>query len=281
MINYYLITKPGIVLGNLITLAAGFILGSQGAIDYPLFLYTLIGLACVMASACVFNNYIDRAVDLKMQRTRQRALASGKISSRNALLFAAILGVAGGMILYAYTNILALALAAIGFFVYVLLYSLWKCRTVYGTAIGSIAGAVPPAVGYCAASGHFDAGAAVLFAMLVLWQMPHFFAIALYHLDDYTRAKIPVLPLERGIFRTKLHMVAYILIFIPVTMLLTYFQYTGQLFLWSALILGGIWLLMGLYGFARDDNRLWGRQMFRYSLVLIGALCLIIPFDKA
>jgi protoheme IX farnesyltransferase len=281
MINYYLITKPGIVLGNLITLAAGFILGSQGAIDYPLFLYTLIGLACVMASACVFNNYIDRAVDLKMQRTRQRALASGKISSRNALLFATVLGVAGGMILYAYTNILALALAAIGFFVYVLLYSLWKCRTVYGTAIGSIAGAVPPVVGYCAASGRFDAGAAVLFAMLVLWQMPHFFAIALYHLDDYTRAKIPVLPLQRGIFRTKLHMVAYILIFIPVTMLLTYFQYTGQLFLWSALILGGIWLLMGLYGFARDDNRIWGRQMFRYSLVLIGALCLIIPFDKA
>ena len=83
--------------------------------------------------------------------------------------------------------------AGIGFFVYVVLYSLWKCHTIYGTAIGSVAGAVPPVVGYCAVSNHFDAGALILFAMMVLWQMPHFFSIALMHFDDYVAAEIPVL----------------------------------------------------------------------------------------
>ena len=280
MINYYLLTKPGIVLGNLFTLAAGFILGTKGPIDFPLFLYTLLGLAFVMASACVFNNYIDRAADRKMERTKNRALATGKISGEKALLFATLLGLTGGVILSLFTNPLAVAIAALGFFVYVILYSFWKGKTVYGTAIGSIAGAVPPVVGYCAASNRFDAAAIILFFILVLWQMPHFFAIALFHLDDYAKAGIPVLPLTHGILRTKIHMAVYILLFIPVAMLLTYFNYTGQGFMWTAFVLGLIWLVMGIRGFSADDPVKWGRQMFRFSLLLIGALCIIIPFDR-
>lgn len=279
MINYYLLTKPGIILGNLFTVAAGFLLASKGKMDIGLFLATLLGIALIMASACVFNNYIDRPLDKKMKRTKNRALVTGLISDRNALIFAVFLGVLGGVVLFWYTNPLTVGIAALGFFVYVVLYSFWKSHTVYGTAIGSVAGAVPPVIGYCAVSNHLDKGALILFVMLVLWQMPHFFAVALLHLDDYARAGIPVLPLEKGIKRTKIHMLLYILCFIPVTLLLTIFHYTGAVYLAVMLTGGLIWLVLCLKGFKTNNDRLWGLKMFRFSLVLIMAMCLVIPFD--
>lgn len=280
MINYYLMTKPGIIFGNLVTVAAGFILGSRGHIDILLFLQTLLGITFIMASACVFNNYIDRRIDTKMERTKNRALVQGLITGRNAIIFACALEVVGTLILFEFTNLLTVAIAGVGFFVYVVLYSLWKSKTVYGTAIGSIAGAVPPVVGYCAASNNFDIAAAILFTMLVFWQMPHFFAIALLHLDDYAKAGIPVLPLSKGILRTKVHMAIYILAFIPVALMLTLFNYTGYAFLIVTTCVGLIWLGLSIKGFSCENNRRWGRQMFIVSLVMIGAICLTIPFDR-
>jgi protoheme IX farnesyltransferase len=281
MINYYLITKPGIILGNLITLAAGFLLASKGQyFDISLFFATLLGLTFVMASACVFNNYIDRHLDKKMQRTKNRALVIGLISGPNAIVFGTILGIIGGLILYAFTNVLALLMAAIGFFVYVVLYSMWKSRTVYGTAIGSVAGAMPPVVGYCAVAGRLDLGAFILFFMLVLWQMPHFFSIAIYRLEDYTKAKIPVLPVIEGMLRTKIHMVIYILAFLVVASLLTFFGYTGQLFLIVTLTFGFAWFGLCILGFTTQNEMVWGRQMFRLSLLLITAICLVVPFES-
>ncbi len=279
MINYYLLTKPGILLGNLVTVAAGFLLASKGAIDLWLFFQTLIGLAFIMASACVFNNFIDRQIDQKMKRTKNRALVKGLISGRNAIFFAICLGVLGNLILFLYTNLLTVLVAGTGFFVYVVLYSFWKGRTIYGTAIGSIAGAVPPVVGYCAVSNHFDAGALILFMMLILWQMPHFFAIAMSNFDDYVAAEIPVLPVIKGALRTKIHMVLYILAFMLAAIMLTFFNYTGYLYLLVALTGGGMWLLLCLKGFNSRDDQLWGRRMFQLSLVLITAICFVIPFD--
>jgi heme o synthase len=279
MINYYLLTKPGIILGNLFTVAAGFLLASKGGVDIELFIATLLGLMLIMASACVFNNYIDRSLDKKMERTKERPLVKGLISGRHALLFATILGILGNLILLLSTNLLTLGVANIGFFIYVVLYSLWKGRTIYGTAIGSLAGAVPPVVGYCAVSNQFDAGALILFMMLVLWQMPHFFSIALLHLDDYVAAAIPVLPVKKGPFKTKVHMALYILSFILTAMLLTFFNYTGYLYLTVLMTLGLAWLLLCLRGFKSADDQLWGGQMFRLSLLIIGCLCLVIPFD--
>lgn len=276
MINYYLLTKPGILMGNLFTLAAGFILGSQGSIDIGLFLATFVGLGLVMASGCVFNNYIDRSIDKKMERTKKRALVEGAISGPNALLYASVLGILGAATLYAFTNMLALGLAAFGFFIYVVIYSYWKCHTVYGTAIGSLAGAVPPVVGYVAASAQFDSAAIILFLMMVLWQMPHFFSIALNHLEDYRRGGIPVLPLSRGIFQTKVHTVLYIVAFIPTTMLLTYFGYTGNQFLWVVGCGGLLWLGLALQGFWIENDKKWGRQMFVLSLAVIGSICVSI-----
>ncbi len=279
MINYYLLTKPGIVLGNLVTVAAGFILGASGNWNFFLFLATLCGLAFIMASACVFNNYIDRRVDQKMERTKNRPLVKGLISSKQAIYFGMILAVIGNALLFAYTNTLTVLIANAGFFVYVVLYSLWKCRTIYGTAIGSIAGGVPPVVGYCAAGNHFDAGALTLFAIMVFWQMPHFFSIAMYRIDDYVAASIPVLPVMKGFQKTKRHMVIYIIVFTLASMALTFLDYTGYIYLSFAVLLGLFWLLLCLKGFRVNNNQLWARSMFHLSLLIITTLCLIIPFD--
>jgi protoheme IX farnesyltransferase len=281
MINYYLMTKPGIILGNLVTVAAGFLLASKGLLDIGLFAATLAGLGLVIASACVFNNYIDRHVDRKMERTKNRPLAKGLVSERNALLFATFLGLLGALTLYSYTNVLTVCVAGVGFFVYVVLYSMWKCHTIYGTAIGSIAGAVPPVVGYCAVSNHFDAGALILFLMLVLWQMPHFFSIAIYNIEDYSAARIPVLPVIKGMLRTKVHMLVYILGFIPIALLLTLFDYTGYVYMIVTLGIGLAWLGLSVMGFKSTDDHVWGRSMFRLSLVMIAAISLAIPFDTA
>lgn len=280
MINYYLLTKPGIVLGNLFPLIAGFLLASKDGFNIALFIATLAGLTFIMASACVFNNYIDRHIDEKMSRTKNRSLANKSISESKALFFGSLLGIVGFFVLYKYTNMLAVIVSFLGFFVYVILYSLWKSKTIYGTAIGSVAGAVPPVVGYCAAGNQLDAGAIILFAMLVLWQMPHFFAIAITHFDDYAAAKIPVLPIEKGIQRTKIHMIFYIACFILSVAALTAFDYTGFLYLVAALFTSILWLIVTIKGFKSRDNALWAKQMFRLSLAVIVVICIAIPLDK-
>lgn len=280
MINYYLLTKPGIIMGNLLTFTAGFILASPSLFQIRLFVSTVIGLALIIASACVFNNILDRSIDLKMKRTRQRPIPKGLVSINNATIFATLLGMSGSAILFFETNTLAFLTAEIGFLVYVFAYTLWKAHTVYGTAIGSIAGAIPPVVGYCAAGDRFDSGAVVLFVILVLWQMPHFFAIALMHLKDYQEAKIPVLPLVKGIQRTKIHMAVYIAAFIGAATFLTLLGYVGLIYLIATLVTGALWLTLALFGFAKTDTPLWGRQMFHSSLGVIGTVCLLIILDK-
>lgn len=281
MINYYLLTKPGIILGNLVTVAAGFLLASKGVIDFWLFLATLMGLTFIMASACVFNNYIDRPIDKKMERTKNRPLVKGLISGSNAIVFAIILGILGNIVLLLYTNLLTVFVAAGGFFVYVVLYSLWKGRTIYGTAIGSIAGAIPPVVGYCAVSNRFDVGAFILFMILVLWQMPHFFSIAVYRFEDYVAASLPVLPVKKGMYATKLHMVLYIIAFMVTAMMLTVMGYTGNMSFIVAALLGCAWLGLCLTGFKIQNDVLWARKMFVFSLVVIMGLCLTISVDTA
>ena len=278
--TYYLLTKPGIIMGNAITTAAAFVLASKGSIDYPLFLETVAGLFFVIASACVFNNYIDREADRKMARTKQRALAKGTVSIQNALVFAALLGGIGIWILAAFTNFLAVSVAATGFFIYVVLYSFWKYHTHLATLVGSIAGAIPPVVGYCAASQRFDAGAAILFMILVLWQMPHFFSIAVFRLDEYAAASIPVLPSIKGMRATKIQMVLYIVAFILAAVQLLVFGYVGYAYLTAALLLGFSWLWLSLKGFRAENDRFWARKMFRLSLVVITVLCFVASIDR-
>lgn len=277
--TYYLLTKPGIIVGNLITTAAAFILASKGHIDFRLFLQTLVGLGLVIASACVFNNYIDREADKKMARTKNRPLVKGLITGKKAMVFAIFLGLIGTCILYIYTNLLAVVVALAGFFIYVILYSLLKYHTIYATLVGSVSGAVPPVVGYCAVSNNFDAGALLLFAILVFWQMPHFFAIALYRLKDYTAVPIPVLPIKKGIGATKVQMLLYIIAFIIAANLLTILGYTGYAYQSVATLLGFVWLWLCITGFKVANNQLWARKMFQLSLIVIMGLCIMIAVD--
>lgn len=271
--------KPGIIMGNIITVAGGFILGSRGGIHWLTFLATAIGLTFVIGSACAFNNYIDRDTDKKMARTKNRALARGLISGRNALVFATVLGLLGFATLLLYTNLLTAAVAFAGFSIYVAFYSVWKYRSIHGTIIGSLAGATPPVIGYCAASGSFDLCAFLLFAILVLWQMPHFFAIAMYRFHDYAAGGIPVLPVKKGMQRTKTQMLLYIIAFLGAASALTFFGFTGYAYLIVALALGITWLILGIAGFKSANDARWGRKMFIFSLVTITIFSIMISVD--
>jgi protoheme IX farnesyltransferase len=267
--KYLVLAKPGIILGNIITTAGGFALASRGHFNWALFLETLLGLSFIIASACVFNNYIDRVADQKMQRTKHRPLATGSISDYSAILFGIALAVLGTLTLAYFTNALTVAVALFGFFVYVVIYSLLKQKTVHATLIGSLAGAAPPIVGYTAVMNHLDGGALLLYAVLVLWQMPHFYAIAMYRLSDYAAASTPVLPLVSGNHIAKIHMLLYIVaFFIPVS-LLTYYGYTGYAYLAVSALVGLIWLKISFEGFKAENDAVWARQMFRFSLVVI------------
>ena len=164
--QYLQVTKPGIIFGNLISVIGGFLLASKGHIDYPLFVWTLLGVSLVVASGCVFNNYIDRDIDRKMERTKNRVLVKGLISPEASLVYATLLGIAGFMLLWFGANPLACWLGVMGFVVYVGVYSLYmKRHSVYGTLIGSLSGAAPPVIGYCAVTGDFDSGAAILLSL--------------------------------------------------------------------------------------------------------------------
>ncbi len=187
------LTKPGIIVGNLFTLIAGFFLAvahhraNINNIPLNIYLYCLItifGISFVIASGCVFNNYIDQDIDSRMQRTKNRVLVKKLISNKIAIVYAFILGLIGLFLLYFFTNKLAFSLALFGFIIYLFIYTMiFKRTSVYGTLIGSMSGAVPPVVGYCAITNSFDIGAIILFAMLSFWQMPHSFAIAIYYLQ--------------------------------------------------------------------------------------------------
>lgn len=275
--DYYKLTKPGIIYGNAITVVAGLLLASKGNIDWVLLVATLVGLSLVVASGCVFNNYIDRDIDLLMERTKNRVMAEGRISARNALGYASVLGLIGLSILYFYTNLLAVGSALAGLFVYVVVYSLWFKRTsTHGTIIGSISGAMPPVVGYLAVTGSIDIGAVILFFILALWQMPHSFAIAIYRLEDYTKANIPVLPVVKGIHKTKVQMVVYVALFVMVTFALPVFGYVGYWYLSVMAILGFGWLGLSIKGFSQKNEKLWARNMFIYSIVILIIFSLMI-----
>ncbi len=278
--NYLAVAKPGIVLGNLVSAAGGFFLASRGSVNFALLLATALGISLVVASGCVFNNYIDRDIDGKMQRTRNRVLVLGLISPSAVLFYGALLGLGGFALLYGATNVLATLIVLLGFVIYVGLYSLYlKRNSVYGTLVGSLSGAAPPLAGYCAVSNHFDLGALILLLIFSLWQMPHSYAIAIFRLQDYTAAAIPVLPVARGVAAAKKHIVLYVAAFVVAALLLTVGRYTGFNYLAVAAAMGGYWLHMAWSGHKAADDRVWARKLFVFSILIIMALSVMMSVD--
>lgn len=281
--DYYTLTKPGIIYGNGITLVAGFLLASRNDIAYTVLFWTLVGLSLVIASGCVFNNYIDRDIDAHMERTKNRALVRGVISGTHALIFGAILGIVGFGVLLLFTNSATSFAACIGFFVYVVVYSLWlKRRSVHSALIGSISGAMPIVVGYLSVTGEINVCAVILFLILVFWQMPHSFAIALYRLRDYEAASIPVFPVKNGVHKTKVHMLIYTVLFVIATMALFVYGYTSYLYFFSIAVLGVLWIGYGVYGLYIPSSKtaLWSRRMFMFSIIILLAFCVVVVFGK-
>ena len=236
----------------------------------------LIGTALVIASACVFNNYIDRCIDAKMDRTKRRALVSGRISTISALSYASLLGIVGLAVLVSGTNWLTVGLGLLAFFVYVVVYGIAKRRTVHSTVIGSIAGAIPPVAGYTAMSNRLDGGAVLLFLILVCWQMPHFYAIAMYRYKDYKAAGLPILTVKKGMRAAKLQILFYVVAFGISASLLTIFGYTGYIYLLVILGLSLNWLRLGLAGLKTKDDEKWARKMFFYSLIVTLSLSFML-----
>jgi heme o synthase len=280
--HYWRVTKPGIIGGNLISVMGGFFLASRGHADIALLLSTAIGICLVIASACVLNNCVDRDLDRMMARTRERVLAKGLMSPGTAVLYASVLGIAGMALLLAADNLLSVAIVLAGFAIYVGVYSLYlKRRSAYATLIGSLAGAAPPLAGYCAVSGRFDMGAVILLSIFSLWQVPHFYAIAIYRLDDYVAAAIPVIPVKQGIPATKRLIIAYILAFIAATLMLTVGGYTGYSYLAVAVVFGLLWLFVAWGGHKASDDRLWARKLFVCSILTISVLSVMMSVDSA
>jgi protoheme IX farnesyltransferase len=281
MIKKFLsVTKPGVVFGNLITAAGGYFLAARGRVDISMLLSTLIGITLVVASGCVFNNCIDRNLDQKMIRTRGRVLAKKLMPVTTAVIYASFLGMAGITLLWAATNLLAVAIVLAGFAIYVGVYSLiLKRNCVYASLVGSLAGAAPPLAGYCAISSRFDMGAVILLSIFSLWQMPHCYAIAIFRFEDYAAASLPVLPVRQGLPAVKSHIAGYILAFLAAALMLTFRGYTGYGFLAVAAALGSVWLVMALSGYRTSDNRLWGKRLFVFSILIIFALSVMMSID--
>lgn len=277
--QFIALTKPGIIFGNSISVMGGYFLAAQGEFDPALFLATLLGLGLVIASGCAFNNLIDRDIDSIMERTRNRPLVTGAITPATTFGFATVLGLAGFTMLMA-VNLLTVALGIFGFAIYVGAYSLWSKRhSVHGTLIGSLSGAVPPVVGYCAVSGQFDLAALILLVTFCLWQMPHSYAIAIFRFDDYNRVHIPVLPVARGIDTAKHHIVAYTIAFTLSALSLTLAGFTGLAYFVVMLGMGLFWLKLGLDGYRTTDDVKWAKGNFGFSILTVCVLSLMMGLN--
>lgn len=277
----YRLTKPGVTYGNLITTVAGYLFAAKGSVDLTLFIALTFGTWCVIASACVINNYLDQDIDARMERTRKRPLLTGEVSPRAALVFGTILGLVGVFLLSLFTNYLVVGVGLVGWVTYVWLYgALSKRKSVHGTLVGAVSGAAPILAGYVAASGAIDLGAILVFAALFFWQMPEFYSIAIYRKKEYAAAHIPLTSVVRGIESTIRHIFFHTIAFSASALLLTVYGYTSLTY---AIIIGAgcvYWIILGIKGLVTKTPEPWARQMFHFALIMLLLFSLLISIDN-
>jgi protoheme IX farnesyltransferase len=275
--SYLQLIKPGITLSNTMSgIAAFFLAASVAPFSWTALIGAIGGIAFIIASACVMNNVLDRDIDKNMKRTAKRDVASGVISVPKALVFGAVLGVIGFGLILLLTNTVTFFLGVLAYVWYIAIYGIAKRTTVYSTLIGGVAGALPPVAGYTALVGTIDAGAIILFLILFFWQMPHFYAIAMFRQSDYASAKLPVWSVKYGIKSTKRQILIFTILFAIIASLLTVFGYTGVTYLVGVVGLSGYWLYKGITLYNKVDDIKWARTMFGVSLLVLLATCLLI-----
>ncbi|MNI20199.1 Protoheme IX farnesyltransferase 1 [compost metagenome] len=276
------LTKPRILQLNIFAAFGGYWLASKWMVEWSLLLWTLLGTALTMASSCVINNIWDYKLDQKMNRTKGRPLATGRLKIRSVLLYALILGMAGELVLFWKVNVLCGWLGLIGMFVYIVIYTMWLKRTsTWSTSVGGVSGAMPPVIGYCAFTNEVDAGAFLLFALLFLWQPAHFWSLAIRRVEEYRAAGFPLLPVLKGIGRTKLQMIPYVALLFPTVILLYIFDYTGVFFLITSLLAGIVWLWHTLRGRSAFDNERWAKTNFMISVNYLMIVFFIMILDTS
>jgi protoheme IX farnesyltransferase len=267
---YVTLAKPGVLFGNAITVAAGFLFASAGRIDWVLLVMVFVGSSFVIGSACAFNNALDADIDQKMNRTKKRAVAAGLVKPWKAAIFAAILAVVGFVILRIFANWLVVATGVIGWIIYVWAYGMWSKRlSPLGTLVGAVSGAMPIVGGYLAVTPHLDVAAILLFISLTVWQLPEFYSIGIYRRPEYAAAGIPILPVVAGVERTQKDIFIATIIFVVSSLLLTVFGYTGALYLIIMGAAGIYWIWLGWQGFSTKNAEQWARQMFKFAITIL------------
>ncbi|MCA8983645.1 MAG: heme o synthase [Planctomycetaceae bacterium] len=269
--DYAELAKLRISVMVLVTVAVGFLVGSQGGMgtDWWLLLNALLGIACIAASSCTVNQYLEISTDLLMVRTRNRPLPSGRVRPREALLFAGITGVFGVVHLWVFVNPLVSLLTLLNWVLYVAIYTPMKRHTSLCTAVGAIPGAMPPVLGWAAAGQPLGWEAFWLFSLMFLWQFPHFLAIAWLYRQDYYQAGLWMLPNglpERYVTGTLA--LAYALILLPVSLLPHQYGIAGQAYFWITLGAGLAYVWFSLR-FLREETRQTARQLLFCSLIYL------------
>lgn len=276
------LTKPRILQLNLFAAFGGYWLASKWMVEWSLLLWTLLGTALTMASSCVINNIWDYKLDQKMNRTKERPLATGRLKTKDVLLYALTLGIAGEFILFWKVSVLCGWLGLMGMLVYIVIYTMWLKRTsTWSTSIGGISGAMPPVIGYCAYTNEVDVGALLLFSLMFLWQPAHFWSLAIRRVEEYRAAGFPLLPVLKGIGRTKLQMIPYVALLFPTVILLYMYDYTGAVFLIVSLLAGIVWLWHTLRGRTAVDTERWAKTNFLISVNYLMVVFFILILDTS
>ncbi len=278
--GFYELTKPRMNALVIVTTLIGFVMVAGTPINWMLLLWTMIGTTICASGAGVLNQWLERRWDAIMPRTVNRPLPTGLIHPFEALSFGIILSIAGVLILALTVNALTSVLGAVTILWYLAIYTPLKRVTTLNTLIGAIPGAIPPLMGFTAASGEIGWLAISVFAILVFWQIPHFFAIATMYRDDYALAGYRMMPvLDTNLSRTSANVIVFTLLLIAASLLPTILGATGYLHSIAAIVLGA-WFLYCGGNFWRRRDRQSARKLFFASIIYLPLLLTVMVIDK-
>lgn len=278
--DYFTLTKPEITFLVTISAIAGFLLGTAGPMDLPAFFALIVGVALSSAGGAAFNHYIEREKDAQMRRTSNRPLPSGRINPTNVLIFAGLFSVSGVALLLFYCNLVTGVLAALTIVLYIFLYTPLKRHTKYNTFVGTIPGALPALGGWTAATGSFGFGGWIIFSILVIWQLPHFFALAWMYRKDYGRAGFQMLPVVEpsGRSTARQMLISAILLFFT-SLLPSAVGLTGMLYFIGVFIIG-LWLIATCVTFYKTLSNTDARRVLKTSVFHIPILVVLLIVDR-
>jgi protoheme IX farnesyltransferase len=280
MRDYIALTKPRITWLILMSTGVGYFFGAKNGWNFLTLLHTVIGTGLIASGTAALNQWYEREADSKMKRTQGRPLPAGRLKPRNALIFAVLISVAGFVELFVGVNALSAWLGLFTLASYLFIYTPLKQRSPHSTTIGAIPGAMPPLIGFAAASGTLTWEAWILFAILFFWQFPHFYAIAWMYREDYERAGIRMLPVvEPDGESTARRILLYSLVLIPISLVPKFLSMTGNFYLFGALAIGLIFLYAGVR-ISFDRTRQQARRVLLASVIYLPVLYGLMLLDR-